>query len=184
MLEHTDHGYRFVYRDTEQQVRFVNALVPFHAYVSQQYFSFRHPFISKLLGLHLQAIVGSVGMGGLGPEEDFRPVGALVVCCVAVSSGSSSLYIPVLIFRKVHRALKLYASGSPPKSIGDFSADSVLSARDEFSEFIDVDGEIWEKVLEEASKHVPKGSCRSTMRHAAPKAAAPKRATVRGDPVA
>lgn len=84
---------------------------------------------------------------------------------------------------KIHRALKLYETGSPPKSIGDFSGESVLARRDEFAEFIDLDGETWEKVLEEAAKHVPKGTRRSASRQAAPKPAGPKRATVRGDPV-
>ncbi|KLO05090.1 hypothetical protein SCHPADRAFT_947188 [Schizopora paradoxa] len=149
MLEYTDGGYRFVYQDTKNQ-----------------YFAFRHPFIAKLMGLHLQAINGSVGMDSFGPEEDFRPLGALVVCSVAV-----------------HRALKLYTDGTPPKSIGDFSADSVLSVRDEFAEFIDLDGEHWEKVLEEASKHVPKGSRRSSTRHVVQKAPVQKRAKVRSDPV-
>ncbi|KLO08864.1 hypothetical protein SCHPADRAFT_944092 [Schizopora paradoxa] len=150
MLEHTDYGFRFVYQNTVEQ-----------------YYAFRHEFIAKLLGLHIQQFSGSKGMANLGTEEDFRPLGALIVSCVAV-----------------HRALKLYESGSPPKSIGDFSADSVRKMRDEFSVFIDINEDTWEKVLEEANKHVPKGSRRSSSRRFDEKGSPPKRAVVRSDPVA
>lgn len=58
-----------------------------------------------------------------------------------------------------------------------------MAQRDEFAEFIDLDGDLWDKILEEARKHVPKGSRRSTSRQTVAKPAAPKRATVRSDPV-
>lgn len=90
MLEHTDYGFRFVYQDTVEQVSrqlrvdLLSLNLSLTTLRFGQYFSFRHPFVSKLLGLHLQAISGSVGMESFGPEEDFRPLGALIVCCVAV----------------------------------------------------------------------------------------------------
>jgi len=109
---------------------------------------FRHPFVSKTLAMHFQQINGSVGLEDLLSEpEDRRPKGALILSCLAVL-----------------RALNLFRSGDLATSAADFSGDHNSAERVELAAFIEMKPETWEKVVEAAKAHAPKGIRRSTVR--------------------
>lgn len=126
----------------------------------------------KTFAIHLQAIDGSVGLKSfLTPEsddvDDLYPVGALVLSCIAVSNivGCRTLTIYSAHRRsQVQRALKLYESGSCPKTVTDFSADQAIKEQHKFANFIKIKPSSWDKIILAAKEFVPSGIRRSSTR--------------------
>ncbi|KLO08399.1 hypothetical protein SCHPADRAFT_893912 [Schizopora paradoxa] len=122
MLEYTKFGYRFIYQDT----------------------------VNQTFAIHLQSIEGSLGLKSFlapksGDIDDLRPIGALMLSCIAVQ-----------------RALKLFESGSCTKTVTDFSADQALKEQHKFANFIKIKSSSWDKIILAAKEHVPSGVRRSS----------------------